>query len=63
VKNIWCDLCQEVWNWRNREVNRGEMTKVQCIEYGRKDAIEKRMLEQEKREILCPECRIERKKL
>ena len=39
------------------------MTKVQCVEYGRKDAIEKRMLEQEKREILCPECRTERKKL
>ena len=38
------------------------MTKVQCVEYRRKNAIEKRMLEQEKREILCPEYRTEKKK-
>ena len=37
------------------------MIGVQYIEYGRKDAIGGRVLEQEKREILCPKCRIEKK--
>ena len=39
------------------------MTRVQYIEYRRKDVIEERVLEQEKRKILCPECRTGRKKL
>jgi len=39
------------------------MTRVQYIECGRKDAIEGKVLEQERREILCPEYRIEKKKL
>jgi len=36
---------------------------VQCIECGRKDAIGERVLEQERREILCPEYRTGKKKL
>ena len=39
------------------------MTMVQCIKYGRKDTIEERVLEQERSEILCPECMIGKKKL
>ena len=38
------------------------MTRVQYIECGRKDAIVKKVLEWERRRILCPEYRIERKK-
>jgi len=32
------------------------------VEYGRKDVIEGRVLEQERKEILCPEYRTEKKK-
>jgi len=39
------------------------MTRVQCVEYRRRDAIEEKVLEQERREILCPEYRTEKKKL
>ena len=38
------------------------MTKVQYVECERKDAIEKRMLEQERRKILCLEYRTGKKK-
>jgi len=37
---------------------RGEITRVQCVEYERKNTIERRVLEQERRKILCPEYRI-----
>jgi len=62
VKNMWCDLCQKAWNWRNGEARKGEITRVQCIECERKDTIGGRVLEQEKRKILCLECRIGGKK-
>jgi len=39
------------------------MTRVQCIKCERKDAIEEKVLEQERREILCQECRTGKKKL
>jgi len=38
------------------------MTRVQYVEYKRKNTIGGSVLKQEKREILCPECRIEKKK-
>jgi len=38
------------------------MTRVQCIECGRKDAIVRKVSEWERRGILYPECRIGRKK-
>jgi len=44
------------------DTKRGEMTKVQYVECERKDAIEKRMLEQERRKILCLEYRTGKKK-
>ena len=39
------------------------MTRVQCVEYGRKDVIEGRVLEQERKKILCLEYRTGKKKL
>jgi len=39
------------------------MTRVQCIKYRRKDAIEGKVLKQERKEILCLECRTGKKKL
>jgi len=39
------------------------MTRVQCIKYRRKDTIEGKVLKQERKEILCPECRTGKKKL
>jgi len=33
------------------------------VEYGKKDTIEGKVLEQERREILCLECRTGKKKL
>jgi len=62
VKNMWCSSCQEAWNWREEKARKREMTRVQYIECGRKDAIVKKVLEWERRRILCPEYRIERKK-
>ena len=62
VKNMQYSLCQEAWNWREGEARRGEMTRVQCIECGRKDAIVKKVSEQKRRRILCPECRVGRKR-
>jgi len=45
VRNIWCDLYQEVWNWREEEAKREEITRVQCIKCGRKNAIGGKVLE------------------
>jgi len=42
---------------------RGEITRVQCMECRRKDAIGKRVLEQKRKKILCPEYRTGKKKL
>ena len=62
MRNIWCNLCQEAWDWKDREARRGEITRVQCIECGRRDTIEGRVSEQERRKILYPECRMGNKK-
>jgi len=45
---VWCDLCQEAWNWREGEAKRGEMTRVECIKCKRRDAIVRKVSEQEK---------------
>ena len=45
VRNMWCDLCQKAWNWREEKAKRGEMTRVQYVECKRKDAIGRRVLE------------------
>jgi len=47
---------------KKKEVRREEMTRVQCIKYKRKDAIEGKVIGEEKREILCSEYRTEKKK-
>ena len=60
---MWYDLCQKTQNWREEEAKRGVMTRVQCIKYRRKDAIEGKVLKQERKEILCLECRTGKKKL
>ena len=38
------------------------MTRVECVKYRRRDAIMRKVSEQEKRGILCPEYRVERKR-
>jgi len=48
---------------KHRIRKRREMTRVQCVECGGKDAIGRRVLEQERKKILCPECRTGKKKL
>ena len=62
LRNIQCDLCQEAWNWRAGETKRGEMIKVECVKCKRRDAIVRKVLEWERRKILCPEYRVERKR-
>ena len=62
MRNVWCNLCQKAWEWRDGKARRGEMTRVQYIEYRRRDAIEERVSEQERRKILCSECAMENKK-
>ena len=42
---MWYNLFQEVWNWREKEARREEMTRVQYTEYKRKDTIGKRVQE------------------
>jgi len=36
--------------------------RVECIKYRKRDTIVKKISEQEKRRILCPEYRVEKKK-
>ena len=61
-RNMQCDLCQEVQNWRKGEAKRGKITRVECVKYRKRDAIMQKVLEQERKGILCPEYRIERKR-
>ena len=63
MKNIWYDLYQETQNWREKETKREEMIRVQYIKCKKKDTIEERILEQEKRKILYSEYQTEKKKL
>ena len=62
VRNIWCDLCQEVWNWREREARREEMIRVEYVKCRRRDTIMRKVSEWKRKRILCPECRVGRKK-
>ena len=45
VRNMWCSLCQEVWNWREEEARRGEIMKVEYIKCGKRDVIVRKVLE------------------
>ena len=38
------------------------MTRVECVKCGRRDTIVRKVLEWKRRKILCPECRIGRKR-
>ena len=62
VRNIWYSLCQEAWNWREREARKGEITRVECVKCGKRNVIMRKVSEQERREILCPKCRVKRKR-
>jgi len=55
-------LCQEAWNWREREARKGEITRVECVKCGKRNVIMRKVSEQERREILCPKCRVKRKR-
>lgn len=59
LKNIWCDDYLKAWKQRNTEEEAGKGTKVRCTEYRRKNTV----CEKEKRQILYPECKIEKKAL
>ena len=62
VRNIWYSLYQEAWNWREREARKGEITRVECVKCGKRNVIMRKVSEQERREILCPKCRVKRKR-
>jgi len=38
------------------------MTRVECVKYGRRDVIMRKVSEQERRGVLCPEYKIGRKR-
>ena len=57
------NLYQKAQNWREGEVKRREMTKVQYVECKRKDIIGRRVLKQERRKILYSKYKTEKKKL
>ena len=61
-RNVWCDLCQKAWNWREGKARRGEMTRVKCVKCERRDTIIRKISKQKRREILCPKCRIDKKR-
>ena len=56
------NLYQKAWNWKEREVKRREMTRVQYVKCKRRNTIGERVLEQERRKILCSKYRTEKKK-
>jgi len=62
VKNVWCSLYQEAWSWREEEAKKGEIMRVECIKYGRRNVIVKKESEWERKKILCPEYRVGRKR-
>ena len=62
VKNIWYSLYQEAQNWREGETKKREITRVKYIKYRKRDIIMRKVPEQEKKEILCPEYRVGRKR-
>ena len=62
LRNVWYNSYQKAWNWRKGKAKKGKITRVECIKCERRDAIIKKVLEQERKEILCPECRVERKR-
>ena len=62
VRNIWYSLYQEAQNWREREAKRKRMIRVECVKCGRRDTIVRKVSEWERRKILRPEYRVERKK-
>jgi len=37
--NMWCENCNEVWNWREREAESGRAERVKYSVYGGKDAV------------------------
>ena len=45
VRNVQCGLCQKAQNWREKEAKREEMTKVECVKCGRRNAIVRKVLE------------------
>jgi len=56
---VWCRLYQEVWDWREGEAKRREMTRVQYVECGRRDIVGVKITEQERKKILCSEYKTE----
>lgn len=64
LSNIWYGNCKRGWEWKNAEGKIDRGTKVKCTRYRRKDmVVDKKICEEEKRQILCPECRTGRKVL
>ena len=62
LSNIWCRSCKEVWNWRDREAECGRAGRVKCGACGIKDAVIGGKVERNERgEVFCPPCRIEKK--
>ena len=58
---VWT-LLESIELEREKEVRRKEMTRVQCVKCKRKDTIGKKVIGEERREILCPEYRTGKKK-
>ena len=58
-----CTKYLGAWKWRNKEGNKRRESKLEFTKCGRKDiVIEDKVSEEEKRKILCSECRTGEKK-
>ena len=55
LRNIWCDSCLKAWKWRRDTTGERGAVDVKCSQCGRKNTV-KRILEKDRKKILCPEC-------
>ena len=56
LRNSRCPGYQENWEVGQWEVSRRRATRVQCVEYGKVDAVPGRLGMEEIRSIKCPQC-------
>ena len=60
LRNMWYSTCLEAWRWRENTAREKGVVNVKCSWYRRKDTVEE-ISEEDRKRILCPECRTRRK--
>jgi len=60
LRNMWCSSCLEAWRWRENMARERGAVNVKCSQCKRKDIV-KKILEKDRKRILCLECRTGKK--